>query len=145
MTMTSASLNGRAHNGVVTEEADPAARPKRRQFSAAYKAAILDEYDALPEHSGDRGALLRREGLYTSHITEWRRARDTAAREGLEPKSRPAKRTAEQVELEKLRRQNARLEAELAKTEMALEIMGKAHALLELISESADTDPKPKK
>jgi len=145
MTMTSASLNGRAHNGSVTEETDPAARPKRRQFSAEFKARIIDEYDALPEHSGDRGALLRREGLYTSHITEWRRARDTAAREGLEPKSRPAKRTPEQIELDKLRRKTERLEAELAKTEMALDIMGKAHALLELISESADTETKPKK
>lgn len=145
MTMTSASLNGRAHNGVVNDEPDPAARPKRRQFSGEYKARILAEYDALPEHSGERGALVRREGLYSSHISEWRRARDMAALDGLEPKARPAKRPAEAVQLEKANARIERLEAELAKTKLALEITGKAHALLELISESADTEPKPKK
>jgi len=143
--MTSASLNGRAHNGVMADDTDPAARATRRRFTAEYKAAILDEYDALPEKSGERGALLRREGLYTSHISEWRKTRDSATTAALEPKTRPAKRSAEQVELERLRRQNERLETELAKTKLALEITGKAHALLELISESADSDPKPKK
>ena len=59
MTMTTASLLGRAHDGVV-DEPDPAARPRRRSFTAEYKAAILDEYDALPSGSTERGALLRR-------------------------------------------------------------------------------------
>jgi transposase len=86
---------------------------------------------------------LRREGLYMSHISEWRRARDAVARDGLAPKRKP-RRSAEQVELEKLRRRNERLEAELKKTKLALEITGKAHALLELLSESADSDPKSK-
>jgi transposase-like protein len=144
MTMTSASLNGRAHNVGVTDP-DPAARPRRRAFSAEYKAAILDEYDALADHGGERGAVLRREGLYSSHISEWRKARDAGGVEGLEPKARPSKRSAEQVELEKLRRRNERLEAELAKTKLALEITGKAHALLELLSESADSPTKPTK
>src|SRR5690242_16399975 len=121
MTKTSASLNGRAQNEGVTEP-DPAARPRRRSFSAEYKAAILDEYDALPEHGGERGALLRREGLYSSHISEWRHARDSGAADGLAPKGRPSKRSAAEVELEKLRRRNERLEAELAKTKLALEI-----------------------
>lgn len=142
MTMTSASLNGRAHNEGVTEP-DPAARPRRRSFSAEYKAAILDEYDSLPERGGERGALLRREGLYSSHVSEWRRARDSGAAAGLATKARSVKRSPEQVELERLRRRNERLEAELAKTKLALEITGKAHALLELISESADSDKKP--
>lgn len=87
--------------------------------------------------------MLRREGLYSSHIAEWRKARDAGARQGLAPKPKP-RRTAEQVELERLRRRNERLEAELAKTKLALEITGKAHALLELLSESADSDPKSK-
>jgi hypothetical protein len=102
------------------------------------------EYDALAHGSEERGALLRREGLYTSHIAEWRKARDVGAREGLAPKPK-AKRSPEQVELERLRRRNERLEAELAKTKLALEITGKAHALLELISESADSETKPTK
>jgi len=141
MTMTSASLTVRAQNGGV-DEPDPAARARRRTFTAEYKARVLAEYEALPEHSGERGALVRREGLYSSHIAEWRKARDTAARGALEPKVRSAKRTAEQIELEKLRRKTERLEAELVRTKLALEITGKAHALLELISESAASDNK---
>jgi transposase-like protein len=123
---------------------DPAARARRRRFSAEYKARVVAEYDALPHGSEQRGALLRREGLYTSHIAEWRKARDVGAREGLAPKPK-AKRSAEQVQLEKANAKIGRLEAELAKTKLALEITGKAHALLELISESADSDDKPTK
>jgi transposase-like protein len=127
----------------VVDEPDPAARPRRRTFTAEYKARILAEYDALPAGSEERGALLRREGLYTSHVAEWRKARDAGASEGLAPKAKP-RRSPEQVEVEKLRRRNERLEAELARTKLALEITGKAHALLELLSESADSDAKSK-
>jgi len=144
MTMTSASLLVRAHDGAVDDEPDPAARSRRRSFTAEYKARILDEYDALAVGSSERGALLRREGLYSSHLAEWRKARDAGAQEGLAPKPK-AKRSAEQVELERLRRRNDRLEAELAKTRSALDVMGKLHALLEGLSESADTDPKSRR
>lgn len=142
MTMTTASLLGRAHHGGV-DEPDPAARPRRRTFTAEYKERILDEYDALPSGSSERGALLRREGLYTSHLAEWRKARATGARDALAAKTKP-RRSAEQVELDKLRRRNARLEAELERTKTALEITGKVHALLEQLSESATPDTKPK-
>jgi transposase len=70
-----------------------------------------------------------------------RQARDAGAREGLAPKAK-AKRTPEQVEVDKLRRRNERLEAELARTRLAVEITGNAHALLDLLSESEDSDPK---
>lgn len=139
MTMTTASLLVRAHDGLMNDDQDPAARPRRRSFTAEYKARILAEYDALPLGSPERGALVRREGLYTSHLAEWRKVRDTAIRDGLAPKGKP-RRSAEQHELERLRRRNERLEAELARTRLALEITGKAHALLELLSESADTE-----
>jgi transposase len=142
MTMTTASLLARAQDGVVDEE-DPAARPRRRTFTAEYKEWILDEYDAVPAGSPERGALLRREGLYTSHIAEWRKARNAGAREGLAAKQQP-RRSAEQVELERLRRRNERLEAELERTKTALEITGKVHALLEQLSESAACDKKSK-
>ena len=142
MTMTTASLLARAHDGAV-DEPDPAARPRRRSFTAEYKDRILAEYDALPAGSTERGALLRREGLYTSHIAEWRKARDAGARDGLAAKPKP-RRSPEQVELEKLRRKTERLEAELERTKTALEITGKVHALLEQLSESADSDKKPK-
>jgi transposase len=144
MTMTTALLNGRAHTGGVSDDdIDPAARPTRRSFTAEYKAEILAEYDSHPKGSSERGAILRREGLYSSHISEWRRQAEAGAREGLARKSKK-RRSREEVELEKLRRQNERLEAELAKTKTALEITGKVHALLEQLSESADTDPPSK-
>jgi transposase-like protein len=142
MTMTTASLLARADDGAV-DEPDPAARPRRRTFTAEYKQQILDEYDALPHGSSQRGALLRREGLYTSHIAEWRKARDAGAREALAPKAKP-RRSPEQVELDKLRRRTAELEAELERTKTALEITGKVHALLEQLSESATPDTKSK-
>src|SRR6266508_2047688 len=105
--MTTSALLPRAHDGGVGD--DPAAKPTRRRFSAEYKLAVLAEYDRLTD-PGAKGALLRREGLYSSHIVEWRRARDVGALEGLAPKVRPAKRTAEQVELDRARRRIERLE-----------------------------------
>ena len=144
MTMTTASLNGRAHTeGVDDDDIDPAARPTRRSFTAEYKAEILAEYDSWPKGSEQRGAILRREGLYSSHISEWRKQAEAGAREGLARKS-TKRRTAEQVELDRLRRQNERLGKELARTQTALEITGKVHALLEQLSESADTETRSK-
>ena len=146
MTMTTASLRERAQTGSVNDEddiIDPAARPTRRTFSARYKAEILAEYDLYPKGSDERGAILRREGLYSSHISEWRKQADAGAREGLARKSKK-RRTVEQIELERLRRQNVRLARELRRTQTALEITGKVHALLEQLSESADTETRLK-
>ncbi|MCA1701013.1 MAG: transposase [Actinobacteria bacterium] len=126
------------------DEHDPAARPRRRTFTADYKARIVEEYDRLPAGSEQRGALLRKEGLYTSHIAEWRKARDAGAMQGLTATGRKPKRTPEQLELDRLRRRNERLEAELARTKLALEITGKAHALLDKLSESAASEDKSK-
>ena len=93
MTMTSAALLARAHDGGVGDD-DPAAKPKRRRFSAEYKLAILEEYERLTD-PGAKGALLRREGLYSSHLVEWRRARDLGALRELAPKTRPTRRSLE--------------------------------------------------
>jgi transposase-like protein len=129
--------------------ADPAPKPSRRAFSPAYKLAMIAEYENAP--NGEKGALLRREGLYSSHIIEWTRARDAGllGPGGRETDSggagRSKKKSSEQLELEKLRRQNEKLQADLKKTRMALDIMGKAHALLEELSESADDQTPPKK
>ena len=125
MTLTMADIRaGSADDGGVAPRAD---RPRRRAFTAEYKAAVLAEYDALAE-PGARGALLRREGLYSSHLTEWRRARDAGALAGLTPTPRTVKRSPEQAEIERLRARAERAEAELAKTKAALEVVGKAHA-----------------
>jgi transposase len=140
MTMTSAALLARAHDGGVGDD-DPAAKPTRRRFSAAYKLAILDEYERLTD-PGAKGALLRREGLYSSHIVEWRRARDVGALRELAPKSRPARRTPEQVELDRARKKIERLENDLAKHKLALEIQGKASELLERLLAESDAEKR---
>jgi transposase len=140
--MTRADLRvGVTDDGLMGPRSD---RPKRRTFTAEYKLAILAEYDAATE-PGAKGALLRREGLYSSHVIEWRRARDAGALAGVADKARKPARSDADREAERLRAENERLRAELAKTRAALDVVGKAHALLGLISESADTDPRSRK
>jgi transposase len=147
VTLTVADMPAPAgQDGVVGSAGGPRAdRPRRRRFTAAYKMEILAEYDRLTD-SGERGALLRREGLYHSHVQQWRAARDQGALQALTDKpagrSTPSKAEAEAA---RLRKENERLAADLAKTRAALEIMGKARELLELLSESADSDTKPTK
>jgi transposase-like protein len=113
-------------------------------FSPEYKLAIVAEYEDAPNR--EKGAILRREGLYSSHIIEWTRARDAGVLtdNGGTARASQSKKSAEQVELEKLRRQNDKLKSDLAKTRMALDIMGKTHALLAGLSESAENDEPPR-
>ncbi len=147
MTMQDMASGSAGQDGVVAPDGKGprAGQPKRRTFTAAYKARIVQEYDAL-ETGRERGALLRREGLYSSHIADWRKSRDAAAISALDtkPAGRPG-RSAEAVENERLRKENEKLTAELTRTKAALEVVGKAHALLELLSESADSSAKRQK
>ena len=126
---------------------DPAPRPVRRSFTAAYRLAIVKEYEAAPR--GEKGAVLRRGGLYHSHIKEWTAARDAGTRAGVGDARKSgsgSKRSAkDRGEVERLRAQNVRLTAQLAQTRTALDIMGKAHVLLEMLSESTDTSTPSKK
>jgi transposase len=117
-------------------------RAKRRRFTAGYKLAILEELDRAVE-PGAKGAILRREGLYTSHIVEWRRARDAGALAALgQPRGRkPANPLAGEVE--RLRRRAERLEAELDRARLVIAAQGNLSALLEgLLAESAQDRPK---
>ena len=85
MTLTnSTSLTTRAHDGAVNDDTDPAARPTRRTFTADQKVAILAAYEEATE-PGAKGALLRREGIYSSQITEWRKLRDAGVLAGKKP------------------------------------------------------------
>ncbi len=118
MTMTLADTT-RLDDGVVSPRSD---RPKRRTFTAEYKTQVLAEYDAA-DH-GERGAILRREALYSSHITEWRKAAQAGASAGLGPKSRRS-RDRRDREIEQLRVRAEKAEAELAKTRAALDLVGK--------------------
>jgi transposase len=140
LTLTAADLlDHPLENGAMNPRSD---RPRRRSFTAEYKLAILTEYDAAGPVA--RGVLLRREGLYSSHLSEWRKARDTGALAGLSAAPRAGRPSAQELENAKLKARAERAERELAKTKAALEIVGKAHALLELLSESADTEPRSK-
>jgi transposase-like protein len=107
-------------------------RPRRRRFTAEYKARIVREADACGE-AGAIGALLRREGLYSSHLAEWRKRLGQHGARGLEPKKRgPApqpKPSARELELE---RENRALHKRLAKAQAMIEFQKKVHGLLEI-------------
>ena len=134
----------RAHDEVMADEGPTLPdKPRRRTFTAEYKLKTLAEYDACVG-DGDKGALLRRKGLYSSHIVEWRRARDAAAQSGL-AQPRRTKRSPDAAALAKAQRKIERLESDLAKHKLALDIAGKAHALLEMLAESARDEPRPKR
>ena len=107
------------------------AKARRRQFSAAYKARILRAADACAG-TGQLGALLRREGLYSSHLTEWRRLRARGALAALAAKKRGRKsaRDARDREIAKLGRENARLRRKLAQAEAVIEVQKKLSEIL---------------
>lgn len=106
------------------------AKPRRRTFTAKYKLQVLEELDATDK--GEQGAVLRREGLYTSHIAEWRKARRSGALGALsrqrgrkpEPPNPLGKKVVE------LERQVARLDEELRKARLIIEVQGKVAGLL---------------
>ena len=127
MLSTQTPLNGRVHAGPMPDPEVPE-RPVRRRFSAQYKLDILAEIDAA--EPGGIGAILRREGLYSSHLVDWRRARDRGALEALaRPSGRPRPNPLAK-EVERLTRQNTRLERRLATAERIIEIQGKVSELL---------------
>ena len=104
--------------------------PRRRRFSAEYKLRVLREADACTK-AGEVGALLRREGLYSSHLSEWRKQRDEGALAALERERGRKKPNPLQAENAKLRRRAERAEAELAKARKVIEVQGNVSALLE--------------
>jgi len=122
-----------------------ASRPKRRTFPPAYKLAIVEQYDRLTDPR-ERGALLRREGLYHSHIEYWRETLQKASLTALsdKPTGRPSPSPAD-VKNDRLQKENDKLRAELARTKAALGVLGKAHELLEMLSESADSGARQSK
>ncbi len=115
-------------------------RARRRTFTAKYKLEVLAAYDAAPD--GEKGAVLRREGLYSSHITEWRKARDAGALAGLAAPRGRKRRDPAGEQIARLQAEKQRLEQELAKTRFVVDVQAKLHALLETLSGSADTDPR---
>ena len=121
--------NGQLEAEVPDPEVVP--RAKRRQFSAKYKLRILAEADQCTQR-GEIGALLRREGLYSSHLTTWRKQRDRGQLEGLTPKKRGRKPDPQAAELTRLQRENERLQARLEQAETIIEVQKKLSQMLGL-------------
>ncbi len=113
-------------------------RARRRTFTAKYKLEILAAYDAAPD--GEKGALLRREGLYSSHIVAWRKARDAGALAGLAVSRGRRRRDPQAEQIARLEQEKRQLEQELAKTRFVVDVQAKLHALLETLSESAQPE-----
>ena len=132
--------------------ADPKPRPdpevvaqaKRRQFTAEYKQRILEAADQA-KGSGGIGALLRREGLYSSLLATWRREREAGVRKALTPQKRgpKSKRDPVQEETDKLRRENERLTEQLRKAEIVIDVQKKVAALLGWPIATSDPEQKP--
>ena len=111
-----------------------AERPRRRRFGAEYKLGVLREAEACTR-KGEIGAMLRREGLYTSHLTAWRAQRDAGALEGLTPRRRgPRSASPEQVENQALRRQLERTQSDLETARRVIEVQGKCAARRSVVS-----------
>lgn len=123
------------------ERATSPERPKRRSFTAEYKLRIVREADAAVASGmeGAVGELLRREGLYSSHLTEWRRQRETGEIAGLAAKKRGRKSQRNPLadEVARLQRENERMKAELAKANTVIDVQRKVAALL------GETVPEP--
>lgn len=115
------------------------AKAKRRQFSVAYKTRLLTEVDGCTE-AGQIGAILRREGLYSSHLSTWRRQRERGELAGSQ--GRPARPAAE-LELVRLRQENERLQQRLAQAEAVIDVQKKVSQLIGLtLSNSQQDEPK---
>ena len=137
--------NGRAGGKaeVLAPDSEPelVERPRRRRFTAEYKLRVLREADGCTK-PGETGALLRREGLYSSHLTAWRKQRDEGALGALSKRRGRPTADPRDGEIARLRRRVERAEAELVKARKVIEVQGNVSALLdELLRDgSAKTD-----
>lgn len=119
-------------NGTVKEEkrnTEVVAKAKRRQFTSAEKLRMLREVEAC-RGSGEIGALLRREGLYSSYLSTWRRQRDLGELDNLSPQKRGPKPDPQALELARLQQEKARLQARLQRAELIIEVQKKVARLL---------------
>ncbi len=141
MTMTMPPTSSRPQTGRVAEDPDSEvpARAQRRRYSAGYKHRILAEYESL-DRAG-KGALLRREGLYTSLISARREQREQGALEALGKPAGPPPADPRDRELARLRRENERLAAQLDKARTVIEVQGKLSALLDQLATGSSDDP----
>ncbi len=127
------NLNGKLKVEAPDPEVIP--RAKRKQFSAEYKLRILEEAEQCQE-PGQVGALLRREGLYSSHLTRWRQLREAGQLQGVGSRQRGRKSDPQVEELSQLRQENQRLRTQLAQAELVMDVQKKLSQLLGLRNET---------
>ena len=131
-------------NGKVSEQmpnTEVVAKAKRRLFTAEYKLRILRELDGS-QGNGETGALLRREGLYSSHLTSWRRQRARGELDGLAPQKRGPKPDPQAVELARLERENERLRERVRQAELIIDVQKKVAQMLGVpIEETKPEEP----
>jgi len=135
-------LGPKGHGTVTTEVV---AKAKRRRFSAKYKRDILREYEAATK-PGERGALLRREGLYSSHIAKWKEQAERGELDGLSPKKRGPKKKEKNPldkELKRLERENAKLRRRAERAEALVEVQKKVSELLGVVLPTPNSDDEP--
>jgi transposase-like protein len=113
--------------------------PKRRLFTAAYKLRILEEADRCEQHGGI-GHLLRREGLYSSHLSTWRRQRSAGQLQALTPQKRGPKKDEQAAEVAALRQENERLRTQLAQAELIITAQKKLSQALETVIGPAEDE-----
>ena len=136
------SPGARGHGTGGTPNPEVTPRAQRRRFGAAYKLRIVEEADGCSK-PGEIGALLRREGLYTSHLSEWRRARDQGKLDALAPKRRGPKPDPDRAlkrRLTQVERENVRLRKRLETAETILEVQGNVSRLLGLTMPKSGSD-----
>jgi transposase-like protein len=129
-------------NGSIKEvmpNTEVVAKAKRKRFTAAEKLRILREVEAC-HGSGEIGALLRREGIYSSYLTTWRRQREAGELDGLAPRKRGPKPDPQAIELTKLRRENARLQDRLEQAEFIIDFQKKVAQMFGRTLETPDLD-----
>lgn len=133
--------NMRRNGSAVPSMPDPEVRPraKHRRFDAEYKKRILDQADACTR-PGEIGALLRREGLYSSLLSKWRQQRAHGTLAALAPKPRGPKPDPQANEIARLRRENERLQERLKKAETIIEVQKKVSQLLGVPTEPTPSD-----
>ncbi len=134
-----ASVAPASREAVVAPDPEVSEQAKRRRFTAEYKLRIVREADAC-KGDGDIAALLRREGLYSSQVSSWRRQRDEIAKTGLTSRKRGRKAKAEDPRVKELERENAKLQRRLARVETMLEIQKKTSELLGIPLNPLDSD-----
>jgi len=153
--LTGAGSAPERSGGAIPAPASPVASPRsapgdtevpaavrRRQFSASYKLEVLEEADRCRD-AGAIGALLRREGLYSSHLSAWRAARREGSLAQLSRKrGTTAKKSPEAREVERLRRENARLRRELEKARAVIDVQKKLSDILEVDRETPEAGEK---